>query len=524
MTTDRLRHNNIGCGLGLSEVTGSGTIEHMSEYVGEVAAPGTPAGPDAVAASVATLTGPALAGYLAAQPDPGTVDGYTLVELMAGWEKVARHARAQVLRMVGELGHRRQVQVATGQVATGQDLDHTDPAAPQVAVFAASEVSLALGTSHQSAQGLLWDAVNITQRLPQVLAAVESGHLHERAAHVISDETLVLGDHAAAKVAAAILARPTLRTIPQIKRATHAAVARVDPAGAAGRETRAVAGRYIRPRKAVEDGMVAWEAWLPLAQSIAIWDRLCNLAAASKVPGDPRLIDARRADAATDLLLGRPVLTPDGRNMNQGATPTSKVWRTDVIVAASTLAGTDEHPGLVPGWGPITADTARLLASGMPGLAGELTADAQWRRILTDPASGLVKDYGTTRYRPPAALADYIRARDGRCYQPYCLCSAWRGDLDHIRNSPAGPSPRPDPGGRTAADNFGAGCRRAHTTKAAPGWHVLCPTEGTFTWTTPTGHHYTRHPEPPIDWYASTHLDPDPPPEIPADPPNEPPF
>ena len=517
----------------------------MSECASERTAPDSPTGADDVAATVAALTGPALAAFLAARPDPAQVDGYTLVELLAGWEKVARHARAQVLRMVGELGARRGAQVPTGQefnaqVATGQDgtgaaLDHTDPRAPQVAVFAASEVSLVLGTSHLSAQELLVDAVNITRRLPQVQAAVETGQIHERAAHVISDETLILADADATRVADAILARPNLRTVPQIKRATHAAVTRIDPTGAAGRETRAVAGRYIRPRKAVEDGMVAWEAWLPVADSIAIWDRLCDLAQASKAPGDPRLVDARRADAAADLLLGRPVLTPDGRNLNPDGQTTGKVWHTDVIVAATTLAGTDEHPGLVPGWGPVTADTARLIACGLAngsangsaggstnGLAGELAADPQWRRISTDPDSGLVKDYGTTRYRPPTALADYIRARDGRCYSPYCLCSAWRGDLDHIRNSPAGPSPRPDPNGRTAADNLGAGCRRAHLTKTAPGWHVACPTEGTFTWTTPTGHQYTRNPEPPIDWHASKNLEPQPPPQPPQD--EDPPF
>ncbi len=79
----------------------------MSECVSERTAPGSPTGAaDDVAATVAALTGPALTAFLAARPDPAQVDGYTLVELLAGWEKVARHARAQVLRMVGELGAR----------------------------------------------------------------------------------------------------------------------------------------------------------------------------------------------------------------------------------------------------------------------------------------------------------------------------------------------------------------------------------------------------------------------------------
>jgi hypothetical protein len=135
---------------------------------------------------------------------------------------------------------------------------------------------------------------------------------------------------------------------------------------------------------------------------------------------------------------------------------------------------------------------------------GRLLGDAQWRRILTDPHSGLVTDYGTTRYRPPNSLGDYVRARDGRCYEPLCQRSAWAGDLDHIRNSPAGPSPRPHPDGATSAANLGAGCRRGHGAKAAPGWSVEAPTEGRFIWTTPTGHTHTREPEPPLDWWNHT--------------------
>jgi hypothetical protein len=129
-------------------------------------------------------------------------------------------------------------------------------------------------------------------------------------------------------------------------------------------------------------------------------------------------------------------------------------------------------------------------------LAHRLAGDAEWRRLLTDPESGFVRDYGTTRYRPPAALADFVRARDGRCYEPGCSIRAGDCDLDHLRNSPAGPSPRPDPGGATADWNLAAGCRTAHRIKAMPGWHVTTPSPGSYTWTTPTGHTYTRAVEP----------------------------
>jgi hypothetical protein len=434
---------------------------------------------------------------------------------------------------------------------------------------------LALGISASAADGLLADGLLLTSRLPQVLTAVEDGQIHERAAHVLANETIVLDDHDAAVVADAILARPALRTVPQIARATRTAVARIDPASAADREQRAVASRFVRPHKVVADGMVTWEGYLPIAESMAIWDRLCAVADATKVAGDPRGVDARRADAAVALLLGEPLphlTTPDspvspglaaGAEVGDGDTQRAhrrwrKVWRTDVVVAASTLLGDDEHPAHVPGWGTITAPTARRLASGAAnGPAGGSTdgtasgpangtanvtangtapddqpSDAQWRRILTDPHSGLVSDYGTTRYRPPDSLADYVRARDGRCYEPLCQRSAWQGDLDHIRNSPIGPSPRPDPDGRTSAANLGSGCRRGHATKAAPGWAVEAPSEGRFTWTTPTKHTYVREPEPPIDW-SNTYLAPDKTrgrgaepsaAQDPADPDGDPPF
>jgi len=133
---------------------------------------------------------------------------------------------------------------------------------------------------------------------------------------------------------------------------------------------------------------------------------------------------------------------------------------------------------------------------------------AVWRRLLTDPESGIVRDYGTTRYRPPAALADLIRARDRYCYAPGCRQPAARCDIDHLKNSPAGPSPRPDPDGVTSDHNCGPGCPYHHRVKARPGWQVTSPEPGVYLWTTPTGHTYRRDAEPPLDPPVYNHDDP----------------
>src|SRR5690625_4137313 len=85
----------------------------------------------------------------------------------------------------------------------------------------------------------------------------------------------------------------------------------------------------------------------------------------------------------------------------------------NVTVPYSTLIGIDEHPGQLAGYGTITADVARRIAT-----------TGTWRRILTDPVNGAPLDYGRTRYEPPPDLAAFIALRDGRCVFPGCSRTA----------------------------------------------------------------------------------------------------
>ena len=90
-------------------------------------------------------------------------------------------------------------------------------------------------------------------------------------------------------------------------------------------------------------------------------------------------------------------------------------------LAHSTLIGADDQPAELVGHGPIPA-----------GLAREIAADAVWRRLVTDPLSGTVLDYGRTTYHPPAALADHVRVRDVYCRFPGCRRRAADAELDHV--------------------------------------------------------------------------------------------
>jgi len=105
--------------------------------------------------------------------------------------------------------------------------------------------------------------------------------------------------------------------------------------------------------------------------------------------------------------------------------------------------------------GPIPAELARRLAAGSD----------MWRRLVTDPVTGHLLDFGTRKYEPSAALREYIIARDRTCQFPGCARASYLCDLDHVT-----PFTGTDEGGATSADNLLALCRRHHRLKTHNHW------------------------------------------------------
>jgi Domain of unknown function (DUF222) len=147
-----------------------------------------------------------------------------------------------------------------------------------------------------------------------------------------------------------------------------------------------------------------------------------------------------------------------------------------LVMPLSTLTGADDSPVELSGYGPIP-----------PVLAREIAADAVWKRLVTDPLSGALLDYGRTTYRPPAALADFLRARDQYCRVPICRRRALDAQMDHTVAYHAA-------GGATEERNLYHACLCHHRMKDAPGWSVTQHRDGRLTWVTPTGHRYCSTP------------------------------
>ena len=127
-------------------------------------------------------------------------------------------------------------------------------------------------------------------------------------------------------------------------------------------------------------------------------------------------------------------------------------------------------------------------SAAVPALtAWALAAGGTWRRLVTDPASGVVIDVGRTRYRPPAGLADLVRARDRACVFPTCQTPAERCDIDHLTAW--------SQGGTTSLDNLVVLCEAHHRLKHTPGWALTRDQAGgILSWHTPDKTVYQRHP------------------------------
>jgi len=240
-------------------------------------------------------------------------------------------------------------------------------------------------------------ALDMATKLPRTLDALEKGDIDFYKARVLYDKTVPLSADHAAEVEARVLVKAPNQTGAQMRQLTGRVVMRVDPEGHQDRAEMRKAQRCTGIDSKEEDMARFW-AYLPADRATECYQRVDTIARAVRNPKDPRTLDQIRADVVADLLLA----TRDGASAVK-----TEVY---VTISAATLMGLSQQPGELAGYGPITAELAR-----------ELAADATWRRLLTDPVSGEPLEFGTSTYRPPAALRRFVWTRDRTCRFPGCM-------------------------------------------------------------------------------------------------------
>jgi len=143
---------------------------------------------------------------------------------------------------------------------------------------------------------------------------------------------------------------------------------------------------------------------------------------------------------------------------------------------ASTLAGADNEPGWLQGYGDLAAALARDLAM----------TPASLQALFVNPQTGQLMDLSPELRTPGARLDRFIRWRDGICTAPACGADAEYLDLDHL--TPV------SNGGKTIRLNLHPVCPRHHRSRHTGSWTISRSADGSETWTDPHGNSYQTIP------------------------------
>ncbi|GAA3225311.1 HNH endonuclease signature motif containing protein [Pseudonocardia petroleophila] len=385
-----------------------------------------------------------------------------LVDAVVGFESMVSWAAARQFAVLAEFSRR-----------GGDGSIRPVTAAVPAREWAGPEVAMALTLSPGAGEVRLAQAIRLDGVLRPTRDLLEAGRLDVPRVRLILDRLAVLSDLHAAAVQERVLPAAPGQTWAQLSAALRRAILTVDPDGAAERHQAARKERRVDVFPG-EDGMATVWARMSAPDAASSFQWLTRLARGMGAD-DPRTLDQRRADLAAAALTGKLVIRDPTADPTVVAPVTPGKPLITVVVPYSTLIGADEGPCEITGYGPIPAHLAR-----------DIAADAVWRRLVTDPLSGAVLDHGRATYRPPAALADHVRARDVTCRAPGCRRAATTCELDHVIAWADG--------GTTSEDNLACLCTAHHDLKEQPGWQVTLHPDRSLEWTTPTGHTYRTEP------------------------------
>ncbi|WP_222268164.1 HNH endonuclease signature motif containing protein [Modestobacter marinus] len=468
----------------------------------------------------------------------------TLAEVREAQAEIGRQ-QGQQARSLATFARSRPASLDRPDHEVGAAAAATRAARPEVLVpvseWAVDEVAVALGISGSAAGRLLAESLNLVDRLPDTLAALDAGTLTWTHARVLIELVAPLSEEVQQVAEQRLLRRVAGKTPAQLRAAARRVVQRLDAAAIGRRVAEAIRDRRVVVHPG-DDGMATFAAILPLPVARAMRNALEQYAEAAATEGDERTKAQRMTDCLVDLVL---------RPGEHGLAPVQA--RMTVVATVRTLLGGDE-PGEVDGE-PVPAEMVRELAyslgllpppegaapvlrgaDGRPegdgppagdgppeGPADRATGPGDARALgqllgvrtvrgtalvgrpeialvdelrgqllaLTDAAGlragqALGPPPETPGYRPSVPLDRFVRLRDRRCRFPGCRALPRRCDLDHTVPWPAGP---------TSAENLCCLCRHHHRlSHQAPGWRLRAAADGGLEWTTPTGQVLVTHP------------------------------
>lgn len=357
-----------------------------------------------------------------------------------------------------------------------------------------AEIACALRLSSNTAAHRIRQAVTLAIRHPRTLRQLEAGAIHYTQAVAVGEATKYLGDDqdTARHIETLVLARMPGQTVATTRAALRRAVHKVDPDSAQQHHEHAKKQRTVRMQPE-EDGMATLR-WHTTAELLVAAMEHIDECARPREADDHRTLDQRRADALAHLIMrgviartstSTSAVTDDppaasSETPHPDASPAALV---NVTVSLETLLGLNQNPADLHRHGPITAMTARALATA-PG--------SLWRWLAYDPTSGALIKTSPTTYRPTAETRRHVQLRDRICAFPGCRMPAigWC-DLDHVKSFN---QEYPELGGLTTHENLIPLCRHHHRLKTARLWLThRDASNNTITWTAKRTGNVYRH-------------------------------
>ena len=439
-----------------------------------------------------------------------------LIDVIEESARAENSACARRLAAIAELYSRRVVPVEDGQ---GRELWRIDP---WEAV--AAEVSAAQCITPAAAGSLLHDAICLHERLPAVAAVFATGVINYRTVRLIIARTLLALDPDALAAIDADLADVIARSEPlsvhRMQITVDGIIDRHDP-DARRRADSQARGRHVEINHGRGTSYLSGQLHKTDA---TLLDRRLTALAHTVCGNDPRTVEQRRADALGALASGHQLLSCACAALDCPAAQTGSAPAVVIHVVAQESVMDTAEPGELHGeraedscCEEITSRErlAEILSATAPSASATKTsappdgplasgrivggatvavgvlADLVRRglaelRPVIHPADGPPEP----RYRPSAALADFIRCRDLTCRFPGCDKPADFCDIDHTVPY--------DAGGPTHASNLKLMCRKHHLLKTfwygPTGWNDEQRPDGTVVWTSPSGRMYRTAP------------------------------
>ncbi len=285
--------------------------------------------------------------------DPREVDEYYLVEMAAGYQRLAAWATAKLTRVAGELS-RRPLMNGSGAL----------PSHVKAGNMAADELAPRLGLTRFAAQRLVSNARAFESTFALTGHALAIGHIDARKCTTIVSMLEDYPVEIAVLVQDSVIDDAGTQTHSQLVAAIRKAIIAVSHDDADLFHARARARRRVEHPRQLPDGMASIHAVLPATDAAALDLALEAAARSARAGGDERTLDQLRADILS--LMGHTALELGYVGLPPGASVGAEQPAVDEPAPTSTSDDTTVQPG--------SAAAERSAAAGGPAaLRGPLT-------------------------------------------------------------------------------------------------------------------------------------------------------